>query len=270
MLTPAHDLGYHPPMKPMLAHPWDGTSDLTGWWLSEKLDGVRAIWLPYERRFVSRNGKEFVAPEWFRDAMPREVLDGELFLGRGEFQSLISAVRKKTPVDEEWERVIFAVFDAPTVDGPCEERWEFAEELIATHDLAPLVTVPQTRCESAEHLVEMMSEMDRLGAEGLMARKPGSVYTPGRTRDLLKIKKFHDAEARVIGHEPGKGKHEGRLGALICETPEGIRFGVGTGLSDTQRENPPPVGSVITYRFFERTKAGVPRFPSFVATRDYE
>ena len=83
----------------------------------------------------------------------------------------------------------------------------------------------------------------------------------------MKIKRFHDAEARVIGHLPGAGRHKGRLGALDVQLADGTQFSVGTGFSDAQRESPPPIGSLITFRYQELSDRGVPRFPSFVRER---
>jgi DNA ligase-1 len=103
-----------------------------------------------------------------------------------------------------------------------------------------------------------------LGSEGLMLRQPGSLYETGRSPTLLKVKRFQEAEARVVGYEQGSGRHKGRLGALLVETANGTCFAVGTGLTDAQRDNPPPVGSTITFRYQELTDRGVPRFPSFV------
>ncbi len=84
---------------------------------------------------------------------------------------------------------------------------------------------------------------------------------------LLKVKTFHDADGVVIAHVPGKGRHKGRLGALVVHTADGTEFSVGTGFSDKERENPPAIGSAITYRYQELSTGGVPRFPSFVRLR---
>ena len=100
-----------------------------------------------------------------------------------------------------------------------------------------------------------------------MLRQPGSLYEAGRSATLLKVKTFHDAEARVVEHLPGCGRHLGRLGALAAELPDGTRFSIGTGLSDRERENPPPIGSIVTFRYQELTDRGAPRFPSFVRVR---
>ena len=100
-----------------------------------------------------------------------------------------------------------------------------------------------------------------------MLREPCSRYVAGRSTTLLKVKSFHDAEARVLEHQAGAGRHQGRLGALLVELANGTRFAVGTGFSDAQRSSPPPIGSTITFRYQELTDGGVPRFPSFVGTR---
>jgi DNA ligase-1 len=113
-------------------------------------------------------------------------------------------------------------------------------------------------------LREELDRIDSLGGEGLMLRQPGSRYEPGRSATLLKVKRFHDAEARVIDHQPGAGRHKGRQGALLVALPDGTQFSVGTGFTDAQRETSPAIGSTITFRYQELSDRGVPRFPSFV------
>ena len=100
-----------------------------------------------------------------------------------------------------------------------------------------------------------------------MLRQAESQYEPGRSPTLLKVKPYDDAEATVIGHLPGKGKFAGKLGSLRVRTPAGREFSVGTGFTDAQRESPPPVGTVITYRFRGLTSKGLPRFASFLRVR---
>jgi DNA ligase len=100
-----------------------------------------------------------------------------------------------------------------------------------------------------------------------MLRQPGSAYEAGRSSTLLKVKTFRDAEATVIGHQAGAGKHKGRLGALLVRLADGTEFAVGTGFTDKERGAPPPVGSIITFRYQELSNAGVPRFPSYVGVR---
>lgn len=259
-------------MTVLLAKPWEG-QDPTGWWMSEKLDGVRAIWRGGE--LWSRNGNRFHAPEWFRAAMPLFPLDGELYLGRGQFEDTVSIVRSHNAGDR-WETIRFYAFDLyptePRHDLPFEQRVEIVRH---TRDFfggeAPCWEyVPHVRCEGLEHLTVCVDRIVAGGGEGIMLRAPGSLYERKRSSTLLKAKRFLDAEATVTGHVPGKGKHAGRLGALACVTDAGVPFEIGTGFSDAQRETPPPIGARVTVRYQELTEAGVPRFPVFVTARDYE
>ncbi len=248
----------------LLAESWDpDVHDPTGWWMSEKLDGVRAWW--DGTQFLSRRGNVFLAPDWFTEALPRHPLDGELFVGRGAFQRTVSIVRRMDRT-EQWKHVSFVVFDGPELGGPFEERLAHLEDRLA--DASSFVRVlPHEACASAEALTTELARIEALGGEGVMLRKPGSSYVQGRSETLLKVKSFHDAEATVLAHLPGTGRHKGRLGALRVVLEDGTEFKVGTGFSDAEREDPPAVGAVITFRYQELTNAGVPRFPSFVRVR---
>jgi DNA ligase-1 len=247
----------------LLAHKWELTHDPTGWWMSEKLDGLRAYW--DGTRFLSRLGNTFVAPAWFTEQLPTEVLDGELWAGRKRFGRANGIVRSGAGSDE-WKGVSFVVFDAPNATGGFEDRIAHARQLLANHATHARV-LDHDVCSGLDHLRAELARVEGLGGEGLMLRKPGSSYAVGRSTTLLKVKTFHDAEARVIGHAPGTGKHEGRLGALVCQLPSGATFNVGTGFSDAEREAPPAIGSAITFRYQELSDDGVPRFPSYVGER---
>ncbi len=251
----------------LLAEAWDGVVDVTDWWLSEKLDGVRAYW--DGRQFLSRLGNVFVAPEWFTAGLPNVVLDGELWLERKQFQRTVSIVRRKDQ-SEHWQQIRYVVFDAPALSDPFEARVALVSDLIQQHGPAYAVAHEHVRCRGISHLKEELQRVQALGGEGLMLRQPASLYVAGRSSTLLKVKTFHDAEARVIGHQPGAGRHKGRLGALLVQLPDGTEFSVGTGFSDAQRGAPPPVGSSITFRYQELSEGGVPRFPSFVGVRQDE
>lgn len=248
----------------LLAERWDGSADLAGWWMSEKLDGVRAYWTG--REFRSRQGNVYHAPDWFVAGLPSEPLDGELWLGRKLFQRAVSIVRRQDKSDL-WKEIKFLIFDAPGQEREFEARLEFVRKCVAKHRPPYALPHEHVQCRSIDHLREELTRVEALGGEGLMLRQPGSKYVVGRSTTLFKVKTFHDAEARVVGHEPGAGRHKGRLGALQVEMANGTRFSVGTGFSDAEREKPPPVGSSITFRYQELSDAGMPRFPSFVGVR---
>jgi len=231
----------------------------TGWWISEKLDGVRAIW--DGSNFRTRNNNILHAPSWFKASLPKERLDGELWLGRGEFQKTISIVRKFNP-DDGWRNITFKVFDAPDAPGDFEDRNQHLHKIIHTMG-AHVQIVQQILCLYKSHMEEQLDRVVKVGGEGLMLRKPHSQYEAQRSNTLLKVKPFHDMEVTVVGHTAGKGKHKGVLGALICEL-KGKTFNVGGGLTDEERTSPPAIGETITIKYQSLTKAGIPRHASFV------
>lgn len=249
----------------LLAESWNSNVDLTGWWMSEKLDGVRAYW--NGNAFVSRQGNIYHAPDFFVEKLPQVPLDGELWLGRKAFQRCASIVRRHDKSDH-WRQIRFLVFDLPAATEPFEERVEHLRDCLSSARPPFAEIHPHHRCRGLQHLHDELTRIDALGGEGLMFRQPGSRYEPGRSSTLLKVKRFHDAEARVVGHLPGAGRHRGRVGALAVELPDGTGFSIGTGLSDAERENPPAIGSTVTFRYQELSDRGVPRFPSFVRVRE--
>ena len=254
--------GAPPPL--LLAHPWANDVDLAGWWMSEKLDGVRAYW--DGKRFWSRQGNEFLAPDFFVEGLPDFPLDGELWLGRKKFQRCVSIVRRQDR-SAEWKALTYVVFDAPAHGGPFEERLGLLSSHFAKRE-APWLTVhPHQPCKGVAHLKEELARVEALGGEGLMLRRPQSKYEVGRSYTLLKVKSFKDDEAVVVGHTAGLGRHLGRTGALEVQLKDGTRFSVGTGLSDQERANPPGIGTIITFRYQELSEDGVPRFPSYVGVR---
>ncbi|RLN82796.1 hypothetical protein BBJ28_00024101, partial [Nothophytophthora sp. Chile5] len=252
--------------KVLLAKKWDREkNDPVKWWISEKLDGVRAFWDSSKRIFLSRLGNEYPAPSWFTDGFPDDVdLDGELFGGRGAFQFTVG-VAKTQGATKQWEKLVYKVFDAPSLaQQKFEERMAHAKELVAKTSSKYIEWVEHTQCRSLSHLDEVFADIEKLGGEGLMIREPGSKYAAGRSSSLLKIKSFHDGEAEVLAHEDGKGKYVGMVGALRCRMASGKMFKVASGLSDEQRDSPPAIGSIIVYKCQELTNDGIPRFPVFL------
>ena len=246
----------------LLAESWDGLLDPAGWWMSEKLDGVRAYW--DGSKLLSRLGNVFHAPDWFIAGLPNHPLDGELFVARKSFQKTVAIVRRQDKSDH-WKQIRFLIFDAPGQGGEFEERIKVLSAL-AKHQYVEVH--PHVVCKDVAHMKEELARVEALGGEGLMLRQPKSMYVAGRSATLLKVKSFKDDEAVVTGHQAGEGKHKGRLGALLVKLANGKEFAIGTGFSDKERESPPPVGSTVVFRYQELSDGGVPRFPSFHAVRD--
>jgi len=256
----------------MLAHNWDeGKVNPKGYLMSEKLDGMRAIW--HDGSLWSRAGNIIVAPAFFLAELPKGFkLDGELFLGRGRFSDVMSVCRCHCPNEAAWRNVRYIVFDAPAAKGGLTERLAAARAALGECAGAVVRVHPQVVCEGVEHVYK---ELDRIlaldpPAEGLMLAASNKPHRGGRCNDILKVKKFHTQDAKVVGHKPGKGKHVGRLGALECRLRSGQRFDVGSGFSDADRDAYQanyPIGTIVEFRYFEITDAGVPRFPTFVRIR---
>ena len=230
--------------------------------ISEKLDGVRAIWDGKRRTFLTRQGKTINAPEWFTSALGSIDLDGELFAGRGRFDYLSGAVRRLVPNDTEWSHIEFHVFDIPNHPASFAEVYDDIVYYIGDMKAPHIKTVKQYKLVDCTRLDALFGVVVNGDGEGLMLRRWTSVNQDGRSADLLKYKPHRDAEAVIIGYTEGKGKFTGWLGALIVQMPDGTQFNVGSGLTDYQRMNPPAIGTTVTYNYMELTKAGVPRQPT--------
>ena len=250
----------------MLAEVYRRGMPLDGYWVSEKFDGVRGYW--DGRQLWTRGGERAMAPAWFTGPMPTTPLDGELWAGRGRFNLAVSTVRSQTPNDAAWREMRFMVFDLPAQPGDFDARLAALRKLLPVPGAPWVVPVAQQRAGTHAELQALLDKTVKLGGEGLMLHRGASIYRGERNSDLLKFKPFEDAEARVVAHVPGKGRHTGRLGALMVETPEGQRFKLGGGLTDAQRDNPPPVGTWVSYRYNGKNPGGLPRFARFLRVRE--
>jgi DNA ligase-1 len=251
-----------------LALVWPHARSPQGFLVSEKLDGVRAVWDGQVLRF--RSGRVIAAPAWFLSALPQMALDGELWIGRGSFDRLSGVVRQSEPDDTAWREVKYLVFDAPGHAAPFAERVRFVATALAQVNLPWLLPVAQHEVKDARALQALLRSTVQQGGEGLMLHRADALWRPGRSDALFKLKFELDEEGLVVGHQPGKGRLAGMTGALMLQMPSGQRFALGSGLSDVMRRNPPPVGAWVTYRFRDRTPSGLPRFASFLRVREAE
>jgi DNA ligase-1 len=250
--------------QPALMHAklWPAGLDPSAYLVSEKFDGVRAFWDGQSLRF--RSGLPIAAPDWFIAGLPKTPLDGELWLGRGRFDELSGTVRKKLPVEAEWRQLRYMIFDLPGASGSFAERAQRINALLVEARQAWLQAVAQTHVANVTSLQTLLKQTVKTGGEGLVLHRANALWSPGRSDALFKLKPMPDEEARVLAHLPGKGRHAGRMGALLLALPDGQQFALGTGFSDAQRAEPPPVGTVVTYRYRDRTPRGLPRFASFL------
>ena len=251
----------------MIANRYHPDIDIRQYFVSEKLDGVRARWNGHQ--LVSRGGNVFAAPMWFTKNFPAVPLDGELWIGRGRYEETSSIVSKKTPHDG-WQMIRFMVFDLPQHRGTFEQRVKVMK-LLGTQANSPyLMIIQQDKITNEAALMDQLRAVVEQGGEGLMLHRTTAHYRSGRSQDLLKLKPFTDAEATVIGYRPGQGQFTGMVGSLKVQSDEGVEFYIGSGLTHEQRRHPPPLHSRITFRYQGFTKNGIPRFPVFLRIRKEE
>ena len=255
-----------PQVSLLLAGVWGDQTDPSPYLVSEKYDGVRALWDGRGLRF--RRGRAVIAPAWFTASLPAQPLDGELWLGRQRFDALSSIVRSASPQDALWRQVRYMVFEMPGAAGTFAQRAQRIRELAMQVGWQPLRAVEQRPVRDGEELHRRLAEVVAQGGEGLALHLASAPYQTGRSEALLKLKPQLDTEATVVAHLPGKGKYAGQTGALWVRTPEGREFALGSGLPDALRRQPPPTGSVVTYRFRDFTASGLPRFASFLRVHD--
>ena len=251
--------------QPMLPEVYHDQVDVTGWLMSEKLDGVRGYW---DGRWLwSKNGHLFAPPLEFVRDLPAFPLEGELWAGRGQFETVAAIVRSEDQ-QERWLQLRFAVFDAPAAGGNFAARISKAAAWFADHPAGHAFVIEQIPVQSEQHLQQELQRVEALGGEGLIVRRADVPYAPGRSPTILKVKSYLDAEATVIAQLPGKGRNLGRLGALLVRMDDGTEFRIGSGFSDAERDQPPPPGTLITFKYYGRYASGIPRFPSFLRVRE--
>ena len=236
------------------------------YWISEKLDGVRAYW--NGKNLISRQGNIFNAPLWFSNGFPDTPLDGELWIAREQFSQVSGIVRQKKASDKEWRKIAFMIFDLPGSAENFSKRIQRMKNIVNNNAAPYLKMIKQQKVQNNTELQLLLENVLSKGGEGLMLHRGGAHYQAKRSKDLMKLKKYQDAEAVVLQHLPGKGRNSGRLGAILVKTEDGTVFKIGSGFSDLQRENPPAVGTTITYKYIGKTQNGVPRFASFLRIRE--
>jgi len=238
-----------------LLNNYSDDTNITSWYMSEKLDGVRAYW--DGKQLISRNGQVFDAPLFFTNDFPKIELDGELWNKRGNFSSISSIVNTKlTKVD--WKELTYNIFEVPNAAGTLLTRLSNVEES------QYIKIIQQTKVKDKKHLDAFLKIVEKKGGEGVVVRDGSLNYYVGRNNNALKVKSYIDTECEVLRHSKGNGKYKNVLGSLECKMDNNKVIKIGTGFSDAQRENPPEIGCIITFKYYGLTSKGNPRFPVFL------
>ena len=247
---------------------YKSVKDISQYWVSEKLDGIRGYW--DGRQLLTRQGNKIHSPAWFTKNWPKIPIDGELWIARDEFQATLSCVRKITINETCWHNVRFMIFDLPRHKATFTDRIKMMKKLMSNNQSNYLEMIQQVKIKNNQQLDKLLNDIIAKQGEGLMVHKANTYYYEGRTANIMKLKKAQDAEAIVIAYIGGKGKYEGMLGAITVKTETGIIFNIGSGFTDNERAHPPAIGSTITYKYNGRTKANIPRFARFFRIRNKE
>ncbi len=244
---------------------YQGYEKIKGWYMSEKLDGIRAYW--DGKRLLTKNANIINAPAWFIEALPPSPLDGELWTKRGDFENIQSIVLDDKP-SKEWRDISYYIFEAPKQDGNFSQRLLYAKKWADKIDHVEIVE--QIRCRDKRHLEEFLKKIESLGGEGVIIKDPTLPYFSGRSSNILKVKSFKDMEGLVIGINEGRGKLKNLMGSLVIKLESGVEFNLGGGYTLYDRKNPPSIGSYVTFKYYGLTKNGKPKFASFLRVRERE
>ena len=248
--------------KLMLAKLYSSDIELQQYLISEKFDGIRAYW--DGRQLLSRQGYPIRAPLWLTQTLPAYALDLELWMGRGQFEKVSAAIRRYRPVDQEWRTIQLLLLDLPTSSQPFKARTDQLNKLAAQINNNQIKSLEYHRVASQQELLALLEQQVNKGAEGLMLNRADAFYQAGRSDAIVKLKPYFDAEAVVLAHLPGKGKLEGMMGSILVQSDNGQTFKIGSGFSNQQRLNPPPIGSMIRFKYHGLTRSGTPRFASYL------
>lgn len=243
--------------------------NLTGWVMSQKYDGVRAIWNGKELK--TKNGNTIKVPSDFILSLPNFALDGELWSGVGEFEFIASTVLDEKPNLIAWQKIKYMVFDAPTFNGNLKERMANLDQFLHKNPSEFIIPIRQIKIRDNSHAFAFLDEIVSIGGEGVVVRDPNAKYESGRSNKILKLKKWRDSECKISAINSGKGKFKGAMGSVDCiDIFNGVKFKIGSGFSDEIRQNPPKIGTIITYKFANLTKNSKPRFPVFLRIKRTE
>jgi len=241
-----------------------GDENITNWFMSEKLDGIRGYW--NGSKLMTRKGRTLYPPPWFLENFPPFELDGELWSEGNRFEFIQSTVLDKTPSDS-WQKVTYNIFAVPNAIGNFPARLQKAKKWFKEYPNRNVRIIPQIKCRDKKHLQQFLKKAEAKGGEGVILKNPNLDYHTGRTPHVLKVKTSYDMEGTVISINEGKGRLVNMMGSLTLKLENGIVFKLGSGFSDAQRRAPPDIGVLVTFKYYGFTKNGKPKFASFIKIR---
>ncbi|RXK00082.1 DNA ligase [Arcobacter sp. CECT 8986] len=240
--------------------------NIKGWYMSEKLDGIRAYW--NGKNLLTKNGNKINIPKEFTKNFPKFKLDGELWTKRDDFENIQSIVLDKIPTNK-WNQITYNIFEVPNAKGDFLKRLSKAKIWFEKHPNKFIKFIPQIKCNSKKDLDKFLNKLVSQKAEGVIVKNGKLSYFKGRNNNILKVKKFFDKEGKVITINYDKNNTK-RMKSLQIKLGNGVIFNLGGGFTNKQRYNPPKVGTTVTFKYYGFTKNNKPKFASFLRVRKKE
>ena len=260
-------------------------------WITTKLDGFRIVYDPIKDEFYTRKGQLYEGLDHLKDSCYKlslrlmetaglselVMLDGELLhqpvegLNSHELYALTSSTARKKGYHKDKEKLEFNVFDFIPVSEFQSGKTTMKYKARRNHmdkvfnlwkytGIVPVHALYSGKFDE-EVLMNLLKQVELEGGEGLMINLDAT-YQCRRTKDLLKVKTFKDADVLVLDVVEGTGKNEGSLGAVLVQflyDGKPMTCEVGSGWYDSERSfywrNPDKlIGKIIEIRFFEVTQ----------------
>jgi DNA ligase-1 len=243
---------------------YQGDENISLWYMSEKLDGIRGYW--DGKNLYTKNGKRLYPPKYFIKDMPSFPIDGELWTFRDDFENIQSIVMDKTP-SKNWKQITYNIFEVPDTKGNFTTRVQKLKNYLKTNPSKIIKIIPQIVCKNKNHLNKYLNSIVKNKGEGLIIKDPNTNYHTGRSFHILKVKKYYDMEAVVIGIN--YRKNSTIMKSLKVQLKNKVIFNLGGGFSNKQRLNYPKKDDIVTFKYYGFTKLGKPKFASFLHIRKY-
>ncbi len=241
---------------------YKGSEDIIGWYMSEKLDGIRGYWDGKTLR--TRKGNLLYPPKWFIKDFPPFELDGELWTKRDNFENIQSIVMDKTP-SKNWNQITYNIFEVPNAKGGFTIRLTKLKSYLYKNPNKYIKVIQQIPCKSSNHLHKFLDKIISLKGEGVIIKDSTLSYHTGRSPHILKVKKAQDMEGRVIAVNYSKKTNV--MKNITLKLQNNVIFNLGGGFSNIQRKNPPYIGDTVTFKYYGFTKNDKPKFASFLHVR---
>lgn len=267
-------------LQPMLCTEVSDTSQIKlPCWVSEKLNGIRAIWNPVERRFQTRKGKfwhDWMTNKiWQDNAPPSVAIDGEFYL-HGLAPGQIASRAGVKILSDPGLPIEYHVYDVHSNGVTVEHRMELVKRTCVSYP-SNVRILDQTYCDTIQQVNNIAIDLGLKNSEGLVARAAGYTYAAGcRSPYMQKLKFMSDDDVEVINFKEGTGKFRSTLGAMQVRDGEGRIFDIGGGCMtnadrhEVWQNQGKYLGQTATIRFPYRSEDMVPLQAVFICWRNYE